>query len=53
MSWVFVMFMNGYVQDMDRFNTRDACLDAVEIYNRAFKISKTPAKVWCEFRPQA
>lgn len=53
MSWVFVMFMNGYIQDMDRFNTRDSCEDAVLTYNRAFRQTKTPAKVWCEFRPQA
>lgn len=53
MSWVFMMFMNGYMQDMDRFPTREACEDAVQIYNRAFKQSKTPALVWCTYRPQA
>lgn len=53
MSWVFVMFMHGFIQEMERFPTREACEDAVETYNRAFRQTKTPARVWCVYRPQA
>lgn len=53
MTWIFVMFMNGWKIDVDHFSTRADCDDKVRMYNAAFKQSQTPALVWCEYRPRA
>lgn len=53
MVWVFVMFMNGWMIDVDEFPTRMSCEDKVKTYNSAFNQSRTKALVWCEQRPRA
>ena len=53
MSWIFVMFMNGYMIDVDQFRTRAECEDKVRTYNRAAQQAKSTFLVWCEHRPRA
>lgn len=53
MSWIFVMFLNGWKIDVDHFATRQDCEDKVRMYNAAFRQSQTKGLVWCEYRPRA
>jgi len=53
MSWVFVLFMNGWPVDVDRFKSYQECQDKVRMYNAAAKQAKGTFLVWCEYRPQA
>ena len=53
MSWVFVMFMNGWKIDVDTFATRQACEDKVRLYNAAAQQADGRYLVWCEHRPRA
>lgn len=50
MSWIFVMYMNGFIQDMNTFPNQAECEQAVAIYNNAFKKNENRALVWCESR---
>lgn len=52
MSWIFIMFMNGFKIDVDSFGTRPECEDAVRIYNAAALQSQSRFLVWCEYRPR-
>lgn len=52
MTWVFVMFMHGFTQDMSVFPSQQECEQAVAVYNDAFKKTDTRAVVWCERRGQ-
>lgn len=51
MTWVFVLFMNSYAIEVDRFSTRAACEDKVRQYNAAAQQSGSRYLVWCEARP--
>lgn len=51
MEWVFVMFMNGWMIDVDRFGTHTACEDKVRMYRAAGDQAGGQFKVWCEQRP--
>ena len=53
MSWVFVMFMNGWKIDVDHFATYAECTDKVRMYNAAARQSGSSFLVWCEHRPRA
>lgn len=53
MSWVFILAMNGYAIEVDRFATERECLEKTITYRKAFKQSGTRALVWCEHKPQA
>jgi hypothetical protein len=53
MTWIFVMFMNGFKIDVDSFSTRQACEDKVRIYNAAAGQAGSAYLVWCEHRPRA
>lgn len=53
MEWIFVMFLNGFMVDVDRFNTRQECENKVAIYNRAGRQASGQFLVWCDRRPQA
>jgi hypothetical protein len=50
-EWVFMMFMNGWIVEVDTFSTHHSCLDKVQIYNKATKQADSPLMVWCESRP--
>ena len=50
MIWVFVLFMNGYMIDVDVFTTQAACQDKVRQYNAAAQQADARYKVWCELR---
>ena len=52
MTWIFVMFMNGWKIDVDHFATRLECEDKVRIYNAASRQSGSGFLVWCEYRPR-
>jgi len=52
MTWIFVMFMNGWKIDVDAFPTRHECEDKVRIYNAASRQSGSGFLVWCEYRPR-
>lgn len=52
MSWVFVMFMNGWKIDVDHFSTYAECVDRVRMYNAASRQSGSIFLVWCEHRPR-
>ena len=53
MTWVFVLFMNGWPVDVEKFATQQACEDKVRLYTTAFRNAESRALVWCEHRPQA
>lgn len=48
MTWVFLLFMNGYTIEVDRFSTQAACLEKVRLYNAAARQSGARYQVWCE-----
>jgi hypothetical protein len=47
-EWVFMMFLNGWIVEVDKFSTHDACQDKVRIFNLATKQANSPLMVWCE-----
>ena len=49
-EWVFMMFMNGWIVEVDTFQTQQSCQDKVRIYNSATKQANSPLMVWCELR---
>ena len=53
MSWVFVMFLNGFKIDVDHFATYGQCTEKVRVYNAAARQSGSGYLVWCEHRPRA
>ena len=53
MTWVFVMFMNGFKIDVDHFHTYGECTDKVRMYTAAAQLSGGGFLVWCEHRPRA
>jgi hypothetical protein len=53
MTWIFVMFLNGWTIDVDSFVTRTMCEDKVRQYNAAARQSDGRFLVWCEARPRA
>lgn len=52
MTWIFVLFMNGWKIEVDQFSNHTECLDKVRIYNAAAKQSGSTYQVWCEQRPR-
>jgi hypothetical protein len=53
MTWIFMLFMHGYIIEVDSFISRQTCLDKVRQYNRAAEQSGSIFLVWCESRPRA
>lgn len=53
MTWIFVMFMNGWIIDVDTFVSQAQCEDKVRLYTAAARQSGSTFKVWCEARPRA
>jgi hypothetical protein len=53
MTWIFVLFMNGWPVEVDRFSSRSLCEDKVRQYNAAARQSGSSFLVWCEARPRA
>lgn len=53
MEWIFVMFLNGWTVEVDRFATRAQCEDKVRLYNAAARQSGSRYVVWCESRPRS
>lgn len=49
-DYVFIIFVNGWPMDVDRFKTIKECNEKVAIYMRAQKQSNAQYKVWCERR---
>jgi hypothetical protein len=53
MTWIFVLFMNGWPVEVDQFPSRSLCEDKVRQYNAAARQSGSNYLVWCEARPRA
>jgi hypothetical protein len=52
MQWFFMLFMHGYIIEVDSFATRKACFDKILQYNRAAEQSGSALLVWCETKPK-
>lgn len=50
--WILLLFLNGYIIEVDAFVTHDQCQDKVRIYNTAAKRADSKIMVWCEKRPR-
>jgi hypothetical protein len=53
MTWIFVMFLNGWTIDVDSFAIQSMCEEKVRQYNAAAKQSGSQYLVWCTARPRA
>ena len=48
MTWVFVIFLNGWKINIEAFDSYTTCEDKVILYRHYLKKNRMPGGAWCE-----